>query len=92
MTCGKKDKNMILPLGEREEILVIDSSKKLMMDLRLAILQEFPRTWVLLYYDSVEDMYGIELCNVSGGRLALDKEESIREYIENFMQSKKAFE
>jgi len=80
---------MILPLGERDEVLVIDSSKELMMELRLAICQEFTKTWVLLHYDSVEEMFGIELCNVWGGKLPKDREELIREYMEKFMLDRK---
>ena len=80
---------MILPLDARDEILVMDSSKELMCQLRTAILGEFPKVWVLVHHDLVDDMFGIEICNVWGGKLPKDKEEVIREYVEKFVLDRK---
>jgi hypothetical protein len=40
---------------------------------------------VLLYNDSNEKIYGIEVMNDIGGRVSEDKDNTIREYIEKFM-------
>jgi hypothetical protein len=83
---------MIIPIEDRDEVLVIDSSKDLMNELRAAILQEFPRTWVFVHHDLIDDMYGIEVANVWGGRLPTEREELIREYIEKFVIDRKDFD
>lgn len=76
---------MALPLSDREEIIVTNDDVNLLNELRLSLLSNFPRTWVLLYNDSNEKIYGIEVLNPSGGRVEKDKDGLIREYIEKFM-------
>lgn len=76
---------MILPLEEREEILIVNDNHKLMNKLRDDIKKKFDKIWILLYYNSNSKKYGIEVCNVWGGRLSNDRLDSIKFYIENFM-------
>jgi hypothetical protein len=76
---------MALPISERDEIIVTNESVELLSELRTSLLANFPKTWVLLYNDSNEKIYGIEVMNDIGGRVSKDKDNSIREYIEKFM-------
>jgi len=76
---------MALPISERDEIIITNKSVELLSELRTSLLANFPKTWVLLYNDSNEKIYGIEVMNDIGGRVSKDKDNSIREYIEKFM-------
>ena len=76
---------MALPISERDEIIITNESVELLSELRTSLLANFPKTWVLLYNDSNEKIYGIEVMNDIGGRVSEDKDNSIREYIEKFM-------
>jgi len=76
---------MALPISERDEIIVTNESVELLSELRTSLLANFPKTWVLLYNDSNEKIYGIEVMNDIGGRVSEDKDNTIREYIEKFM-------
>jgi hypothetical protein len=76
---------MALPISERDEIIVTNESVELLSELRTSLLANFPKTWVLLYNDTNEKIYGIEVMNDIGGRVSEDKDNSIREYIEKFM-------
>ena len=76
---------MALPISERDEIIVTNESVELLSELRTSLLANFPKTWVLLYNDTNEKIYGIEVMNDVGGRVSEDKDNSIREYIEKFM-------
>ena len=76
---------MALPISERDEIIITNKSVELLSELRTSLLANFPKTWVLLYNDSNEKIYGIEVMNDIGGRVSEDKDNTIREYIEKFM-------
>lgn len=79
---------MALPISERDEIIVTNESVELLSELRTSLLANFPKTWVLLYNDTNEKIYGIEVMNDIGGRVSKDKDNSIREYIEKFMMER----
>jgi len=79
---------MALPISERDEIIITNKSVELLSELRTSLLANFPKTWVLLYNDSNEKIYGIEVMNDIGGRVSKDKDNSIREYIEKFMMER----
>jgi len=79
---------MALPISERDEIIITNKSVELLSELRTSLLANFPKTWVLLYNDSNEKIYGIEVMNDIGGRVSEDKDNSIREYIEKFMMER----
>jgi hypothetical protein len=76
---------MALPISERDEIIITNKSVELLSELRTSLLANFPKTWVLLYNDTNEKIYGIEVMNDLGGRVSEDKDNTIREYIEKFM-------
>lgn len=79
---------MALPISERDEIIVTNESVELLSELRTSLLTNFPKTWVLLYNDTNEKIYGIEVMNDLGGRVSEDKDNTIREYIEKFMMER----
>lgn len=79
---------MALPISERDEIIVTNESVELLSELRTSLLTNFPKTWVLLYNDTNEKIYGIEVLNDWGGRVSEDKDNTIREYIEKFMMER----
>lgn len=79
---------MALPISERDEIIVTNESVELLSELRTSLLTNFPKTWVLLYSDTNEKIYGIEILNDCGGRVSEDKDNTIREYIEKFMMER----
>ncbi len=79
---------MALPISERDEIIITNKSVELLSELRTSLLANFPKTWVLLYNDSNEKIYGIEVMNDIGGRVSEDKDNTIREYIEKFMMER----
>ncbi len=79
---------MALPISERDEIIVTNENVELLSELRTSLLANFPKTWVLLYNDTNEKIYEIEVMNDIGGRVSEDKDNSIREYIEKFMMER----
>lgn len=78
------------PLEERDEIIVIDENREKMIELRSQLKDHFPRCWWLLHHDLTTDIYGLEVCNVWGGKLPEKKENDIRAYIEQFMIDKQS--
>lgn len=76
---------MILPLEEREEVLIVNSNKETMIGLRHEIFKNFPRTWIFVHHDSSSELYGIEVATTWGTRLPKDHEDNIKMFIEKYM-------
>jgi len=76
---------MPLPLEERNEILVCNDKKDLMIELRKKIYEKFRKLWVLVHYDGSENRWGIEVSNCWGGVLDKDKRFEVEYFIEEFM-------
>lgn len=76
---------MPLPLEERNEILVCNDKKELMIKLRKKITEKFRRLWVLVHNDANTNRWGIEVANCWGGNLDQEKKDEVEFFIEEFM-------
>jgi hypothetical protein len=76
--------NMIIPIEEREEILVCNDNKELIIELRGLIAKKFPRTWIYVHHNGFEK-WGIEVANNWGSPLPKDTQSQVEEFVEKFM-------
>lgn len=76
---------MPLPLEERDEILVCNDNRDLMIELRGKIVANFPRIWIMIHHDMGVNRWGIEVADNWGQPLPKEKREKIKLLIEDFM-------
>lgn len=74
---------MRIPINERDDIIYCSKDKKLMLQLRKKIFKSFDKVWILVHKEI--NLYGIEVLNVFGSSLSLDKRIEIEEFVENFV-------
>ena len=78
---------MSLPLTERSEVLIHNKSREVILLLRDKLLKAFPRTWVMVHHDQVENIWGIEVANNWGNKVPQDKQQKIQEFIADYISS-----
>lgn len=72
---------MTTPIEQRKDLLEINSNLDLMISLRKAIMNKFPRSWVMIHHNHLTGNYGLEVNNHSGSKYTPEQEYEIREFV-----------
>ncbi len=75
---------MILSIDDREDILVKNENRELMLKLRHEVSKTFSHVWIFLYNDN-NQQWGLEVTNTWGSKLPQDIRAKVEEFVEKFM-------
>lgn len=75
----------MMQFEDNPEILAHSENKELMLELRSAILNKFPGTWLLVWTDLAKPHWGIELLSDWGGPSSDKKKAPVAEFVHNWL-------
>jgi len=72
---------MSTPIEQRKDLLELNNDLALMITYRKAILEKFPKTWIMIHHNNQTGNYGLEVTNSSASACTPVELDEIKEVI-----------